>query len=192
VASLPRPIKAARCVTVHPAPSLTSNGTQLRMQVESGTWVPSVIAVELASLRLRRKQALLERSHIRNQTPQKILCIAYQTPLQSIPAAPWVHELMCPTCQRLVSHSDRAVGKKPGAGGGPGVPVRPGPVVSVSYSAGHVPDWRGNGGYVCALGEIISPCWALGEIRTGGYPYFGGFLACAVPCGRCWLGDGAG
>jgi len=27
---------------------------------------------------------------------------------------------------------------------------------------------------------------------TYGYPYFGGFLASAVPCGRCWLGDGAG
>jgi len=70
---------------------------------------------------------------------------------------------------------DRAVGKKPGAGGRPGVRARRrpagrrGPVVSASYSAGHAPDWRGNGGYVCALGEIvfISPCWALGEIRTG-------------------------
>jgi hypothetical protein len=57
-----------------------------------------------------------------------------------------------------------AAGRPAGrAGGDRTAPVQS----SVSATARAMADWLGNGGYVLALGEIISPCWASGEIRTG-------------------------
>lgn len=87
-------------------------------------------------------------------------------------------ELPCPTCQSAASHSDRKAwcgavrgqaervrSRQAGrpAGGDRTAPVQS----SVSATARAMADWLGNGGYVLALGEIISPCWASGEIRTG-------------------------
>jgi hypothetical protein len=96
----------------------------------------------------RRLCHLLERSRIRNQTPQKALRTAYQNPPPSAPTARWDLSHRVPP----VKVQPRTATAKPGAvrcGGRPRVrsrqagrpgrrgPYGPGPVVSVSYSAGH-------------------------------------------------------
>lgn len=110
-------------------------------------------------------------------------------PLQETPTAKWGQRPLCPTCQReprtATAQTEERWGKAWRRGAGrayahaeaeaeAGRPA--GGARTAARSSGQCqvqrrprPDWLGNGGYVCALGEIASPCWALGErdTRTG-------------------------
>jgi hypothetical protein len=133
----------------------------------------------LARLWLESKRLchLRERSHIRDRTPQKILCGTYQIRNHKSPTAAWAQPAMCPTCQReprtatarsggekslapggreagrgrtRTQQRERGAGKQAGRRAPYG---RAGPVVSVSYSAGHGRIGWGTGGMSALWGE---------------------------------------